>query len=485
MQGHGISPQIYPDVLRTDDVLVSPQDDDAHRKGFNARKMGCYGGHDVCDGMMQQGYKIPRPCSDGNNGVGYPYYPHGRAYLESDDSYISSHQAACCDQSVNHLGAVCDGIQSSEGMGYAGKSSRSPASGSDTSMGRACKGASQGLNNHGQRALGPCYSSKGLSCAVLLNPSSDTKVSKNSLNSNLMKTEDFVPCCNTSPCDAIDSSCPEQDSPNLKLSLESSIAPVQRVVENFRPIIRGRQPSLPAVKQQQVSFFSDTVQVAEVYSMDHSSKYTFQIYPKVDRGFFMANNGWTCYRRNYFQVSAAFNAKDQDDSAIQLPCIVGGSPDDKCLYAVEFQLGISARVSKSDGNKHVVLVQHTPKRDRGPQIIPRPKTVCAGGDLGQYPSVDPGQLIVTFERLQFKTATANNGRRRAAQQYYALIIELLAVVKGSQSPKLIAYVESAPLVVRGRSPGHYSDSISSATSPQNQNSSAPAIQKSDHLNHYR
>lgn len=79
-----------------------------------------------------------------------------------------------------------------------------------------------------------------------------------------------------------------------------------------------------------------------------------------------------------------------------------------------------------------------------------------------------GQVEATFERIQFKTATANNGKRRAAQQYYFLLVELLADV-GSQHPDRwikVAFRMSAPLVVRGRSPSHYqNDRIDNSKSP--------------------
>jgi hypothetical protein len=76
--------------------------------------------------------------------------------------------------------------------------------------------------------------------------------------------------------------------------------------------------------------------------------------------------------------------------------------------------------------------------------------------------------IVTFERLQFKTATANNGKRRAAQQYYEIVINLYANVSHQKSPILVATCNSDPLVVRGRSPGHYSDSHSQRNSSSQQ-----------------
>lgn len=118
-----------------------------------------------------------------------------------------------------------------------------------------------------------------------------------------------------------------------------------------------------------------------------------------------------------------------------------------------FMLGVTARIANSD--KPIQLVQLTAKRDKGPQSTPPP--------LPLRPDTTPeSSTRVTFERIQFKSATANNGKRRAAQQYYQLVVQLYAQVQTSSSTLLVpvAMVESDHLVVRGRSPGHYGDLVS-------------------------
>lgn len=106
-------------------------------------------------------------------------------------------------------------------------------------------------------------------------------------------------------------------------------------------------------------------------------------------------------------------------------------------------------------DKTIDLIQHTAKRDRGPRNTPPRVPITAGGDL-RLSSIGTTQTIATFERVQFKTATANNGRRRAAQQYHILCVEVYAQTETGQQIK-ICVAESERLVVRGRSPGHYND----------------------------
>jgi meiosis-specific transcription factor NDT80 len=72
----------------------------------------------------------------------------------------------------------------------------------------------------------------------------------------------------------------------------------------------------------------------------------------------------------------------------------------------------------------------------------------------------------TFERIQFKNATANNGRRRATQQYNHLLIELFADIGAQYTGERwikIASRMSVPMVVRGRPPGHYHNELRGST----------------------
>ena len=209
---------------------------------------------------------------------------------------------------------------------------------------------------------------------------------------------------------------------------------------------------------------------------------TLSIHPKVDRGFFLApeENEWTCYRRNYFQISVAYSLSSPNPNMANEGLINAGIMLDyhgRQERVRGFKLTIGARVCGSDA-KIIDLVQHTPKRDKGPQLKPALNFMTPGGDVerhGHHDINDSGDdekaalsgtilegeapKVVTYERIQFKQATANNGKRRAAQQYFSLIVEAYATILGSQGEEdiRVAVTKSSPVVVRGRSPGHYSD----------------------------
>ncbi|CDS03740.1 hypothetical protein LRAMOSA01141 [Lichtheimia ramosa] len=202
--------------------------------------------------------------------------------------------------------------------------------------------------------------------------------------------------------------------------------------------------------------FSSTEQLHDLVSLDQTNGFQVQLHAKMDRGFFRADQDWACYRRNYFQVSSTFDVHGVNYllQGPEVPCLLRLENDQ--LHQVEFfSIGASACVSGKP-DKKIELVMMTPKRDKGPQMIPRPQPVRAGGNL-HLASVGSSHHIVTFERMQFKTATANNGKRRAAQQYYEIIIDLYANTSQGQQIR-VATCHSSPLVVRGRSPGHYADS---------------------------
>jgi meiosis-specific transcription factor NDT80 len=216
---------------------------------------------------------------------------------------------------------------------------------------------------------------------------------------------------------------------------------------------------------------------------------------KIEKGFFYsADRVWTCYRRNYFVVNVSFQLTPWvPNGRLYLDQGNGKSPERIQSMAVS----LAAAIDKASG-KTIELIQHTPKRDRGPQLAmkkellaPTPpekshedngyglnsfhqSSTVAGPSLPlQSESISSQQYSPTshansnyhhsFERIQFKLATAGKRKRRAQQQYYHLIVELWANV---QSPRdsdprwaKIAARLSHSVVVRGRSPSHYSSEM--------------------------
>ncbi|KAK0390977.1 hypothetical protein NLU13_0479 [Sarocladium strictum] len=196
----------------------------------------------------------------------------------------------------------------------------------------------------------------------------------------------------------------------------------------------------------------------------------------IDKGFFLSDHEWTCYRRNYFSTVCSFTLSPLPQPQSSIFFSPSKKPSDQ-YPVLGWAMSISAVVSE---NTHAIeLVQHTPKRDKGPTHPPEkvamtpklPNSHHHGlglyADLSRHPYADnygnPAQPPIpcmehSFERIQFKQATQNNGKRRAAQQYYHLVVELFADVGNHYKERYIrvAFRKSAQMIVRGRSPGHYS-----------------------------
>ena len=212
---------------------------------------------------------------------------------------------------------------------------------------------------------------------------------------------------------------------------------------------------------------------------------------KIEKGFFLSpDNVWTCYRRNYFAVNVSFGLTPWTPNArLYLDQGNGKAPEQIQSMAVSLAAAIDGSAGKT-----IELIQHTPKRDKGPQL-PMKKELLAPTAPGKshdhsaygmsnfhQSSAAPGPQLPlqtesdssqqysptshansnsqhAFERIQFKSATANNGKRRAQQQYYQLIVELWANVQNPRDNDArwikIAAKLSSPVVVRGRSPSHY------------------------------
>lgn len=217
----------------------------------------------------------------------------------------------------------------------------------------------------------------------------------------------------------------------------------------------------------------------------------------IDKGFFLSDNEWTCYRRNYFSCICSFHIPSSTHPQATLHFTPTGSS--QTYQVAGWAMCISAVVAENDTHT-IELVQHTPKRDKGPIAPPdkirlNPKMPqAAHHPLGHYSGAEMGltgssrayeQSLYgqplqhpglhaslptehTFERIQFKQATANNGKRRAAQQYYHLVVELYAYIgsqgQGEDQFLKVAHRKSEKMIVRGRSPGHYQSERRASTS---------------------
>jgi meiosis-specific transcription factor NDT80 len=97
-----------------------------------------------------------------------------------------------------------------------------------------------------------------------------------------------------------------------------------------------------------------------------------EILCKIEKGFFQSADGsWTCYRRNYFSVMLQYSLGGTYPQAPLYLTKTEGRTSTRQERTITEQvqaLGVclSAAVDGPNG-KVVELIQHTPKRDKGPQ----------------------------------------------------------------------------------------------------------------------
>ncbi|KAJ9149105.1 hypothetical protein NKR23_g4722 [Pleurostoma richardsiae] len=161
-----------------------------------------------------------------------------------------------------------------------------------------------------------------------------------------------------------------------------------------------------------------------------------------------SENVLTCYRRNRFQVVG-------DVSLSAWPKSVSSTAEDKS-FPIE---KLSARLTAVESRDwtHVAILA-APSRDPAESVIPGgPAEIELAAANSRTPTNAGLQLSIpiSWERLQFRSATANNGRkRRELRQRFRVETSIIAT-KGDGSEVCIATASSSLLTVRGRSPKNF------------------------------
>lgn len=170
----------------------------------------------------------------------------------------------------------------------------------------------------------------------------------------------------------------------------------------------------------------------------------------------------TCYRRNLWQCSGQITLPRYGVSAVvteqgkRVPVFdlaasitaiesIEGKPTE--IISIPWKSSSSAAA----GNAAASAEQDSAKVAGAPPRVPL--DLLGGGGLQE---LDGGMVSVpvSWKRLQFKHATANNGRRKGLQQHYVVQINLLGKTKSGEYVK-IAEIQSGPVIVRGRSPRNF------------------------------
>lgn len=154
----------------------------------------------------------------------------------------------------------------------------------------------------------------------------------------------------------------------------------------------------------------------------------------------------TCYRRNLWQCSGQ----------ITLPRHISRIVNEQGQQHAVFELAASISAMESIDGKPTEIISIPWKSANGEESRSpsAPPNISLDLSTGQEVDHHHISLPVSWKRLQFKHATANNGRRKGLQQHYVVQINLLAKSESGEFVK-IAEIQSGPVIVRGRSPRNF------------------------------
>ncbi|KAF7928575.1 uncharacterized protein EAE98_005631 [Botrytis deweyae] len=156
----------------------------------------------------------------------------------------------------------------------------------------------------------------------------------------------------------------------------------------------------------------------------------------------------TCYRRNLFQISGTIILSRS------ITRIINEQGQHVPIY--NLTATISALESIEGKSTEIISVPWktanvTTSEDKAGAAPPQWPL-----DLSINPELDPTcvSIPIAWKRLQFKHATANNGRRKGLQQHYVIQINLMATLATGEQVKLTE-IQSGAIIVRGRSPRNF------------------------------
>lgn len=159
----------------------------------------------------------------------------------------------------------------------------------------------------------------------------------------------------------------------------------------------------------------------------------------------------TCYRRNLFQISGSVTAPRGALSTF--------TEDGERVPIVSKEVVVSATESVDGQVVKLIVIPWKTKPPNSPDIptgqdhepvpiplVPFDEETKVKDDYTIFP--------IAYRRLQFRIATANNGRRRELQQHFTLHLNVIGTLPNGTKID-ICETSTVPIVVRGRSPRNF------------------------------
>lgn len=231
-----------------------------------------------------------------------------------------------------------------------------------------------------------------------------------------------------------------------------------------QPTNQEQQDGEPQIERDN-KLLSFSMPVFDYTLLDYTyRRTTISLSAQLHGMFFLAESPWTsvtdaqappseltCYRRNLFQITGEITMPRtlryiMTENGEQIPIIT----QELVISATESSEGNSVKIIsvpwKTPINPNAPPTDD--KAEREPPSFPL--------DLMNVQDLDSDFASFPFQwkRLQFRIATANNGRRKELQQHFVVRLKVVATLAtGGKIP--ICEVQSGPIIVRGRSPRNF------------------------------
>ena len=159
----------------------------------------------------------------------------------------------------------------------------------------------------------------------------------------------------------------------------------------------------------------------------------------------------TCYRRNLFQITGSITLPRMmryilTDQGDRIPILA----QELAISATESAEGHPVKLISVPWKTPASNATSTPedKTEKEPTSIPL--DTMSNQDM----DADYATFPIAWKRLQFRIATANNGRRKELQQHFVVRLKVVATLStGTKIP--ICEAKSGAIIVRGRSPRNF------------------------------
>lgn len=242
--------------------------------------------------------------------------------------------------------------------------------------------------------------------------------------------------------------------------------PFADMMTQFEPVPPENHPPEASSIEHNNKLLGFSMPVYSFTLLDYSLRRTsLSLSAQLHGMFFLAESPWTtspgdtappplaeltCYRRNLFQITGSVTLPRT------LRYIMTEQGDRIPIIAQE--LTVSATESVEGNSVKIISVpwktsaanpaQVEDKVEKEPPSIPL--DTMAGQDLDS----DYATFPIAWKRLQFRIATANNGRRKELQQHFVVKLKIVATL--STGAKIsVCEAHSGPVIVRGRSPRNF------------------------------